>query len=210
MYSLDSVQTARPSSLRRGVPTAVEKLIETCLQKAPKDRYGSARELLDGLRRLQGHDDEPTQTLEQTVRQAAESTAGLQLRELRGRLLAASSATELGRLRHEVSAFVDSHPAEVDGRILKDQIEEAYLRQSASAPVVRTQTSTTRWRALVASTLGVAFLGVVSVGAAGAAPAGRPRIVCRSGIRRRFAERDRPRPSSFSAPPPSRTVREST
>ena len=120
---------------RADLPSELDGLISRCLEKSPDERCSEATDIarqLNGIEGDEGHESQRPKS-EEPAAQTQVLDPSSKLSILRTELLSAATAADLNRLRHEIEVFVNETPNEVEGLVLRDQIQLALDEQRAAA-----------------------------------------------------------------------------
>jgi serine/threonine protein kinase/tetratricopeptide (TPR) repeat protein len=105
----------RANAVNVDVPSELAEIIENLLQFNPSARIGSARDLEMRLATLSINRESSRQV----------GVPEVTIRTLRGRLILANGPAEVVRLKYEVEQYLSERPNDVDGRVLRDDVERA-------------------------------------------------------------------------------------
>jgi serine/threonine protein kinase len=113
------------SDVRSDLPRHFVEAIERALSGLPEHRCQSAGAMLRSL--SAGTSTDPLSPHKEQQPPVAEfgGIANVPASELRGRLLLAKTSADLRRLKYELEGYLSMRPHDVDGRILRDEIDRA-------------------------------------------------------------------------------------
>jgi serine/threonine protein kinase len=116
----------RADAIDPAVPRELSDIIARALETDPGRRIQSAAEFESALAELDQLRDRTTTRDRLTPPSVPPAvTAGVGVRDLRGRLILAHSQPELLRLKYEVEQYLATRPHDVDGRVLRDDVDRA-------------------------------------------------------------------------------------
>jgi serine/threonine protein kinase len=115
----------RADSIDLEVPRELSDIIARALETDPGQRIQSAAEFESALAELDQARDRTTTRDRVTPPTVTPVAAGEGVGDLRGRLILAHSQPELRRLKYEVEQYLATRPHDVDGRVLKDDVDRA-------------------------------------------------------------------------------------
>ena len=124
----------RAVAIAPSVPPQLSDVIARALETDPDRRIQSAADFESALAELDQVRDAPTIPIGRPDPPSTAVAAGGEgVHDLRGRLILAHSQPELLRLRDEVEQYLATRPHDVDGRVLKDDVDRAIGAGPSSA-----------------------------------------------------------------------------
>ena len=124
----------RADAIAPGVPPRLSDVIARALETDPGRRIQSAADFESALAEIDQVRDAATMTDRVTRLSVTPVAAGGEgVHALRGRLILAQSQPDLLRLKYEVERYLATRPHDVDGRVLRDDVDRAIGARPSSA-----------------------------------------------------------------------------